>query len=306
LNFYLLIKIHSNNKSILMSVSEIEEIPNQENLLETTVIQDHIDANIPRPIEADIAWDAKRTIRFVVKQVQAIAISVIVDIALPLILYYTLQRYTSQLVALIVSGIPPLLYVIFLAIRKKRLDVLGCIIVFSFVVSGAVSIISGDARIVVLRESLTTLIIGLGFLITLLPIRYKTFEMRDMCFLITAQVFSELPHIVWTENEQVKSLPRMEWCYQYVPVFRKSLRSLTMTWAIILTLEFVAKVGMIESPMALNTLVYVNSIIVTSVSIIMSVGSALYSRKIKNLIEKEIAEWRRYHPAPSPITLQRI
>lgn len=142
------------------------------------------------------------------------------------------------------------------------------------------------------------MIVGLGFLITLLPIRYKTFEMRDVCSIITAKTLSELPPIVWTENGQVKSLPRVEWCYQHVPVFRKSLRTLTFMWAIILMLEFIAKVIMIESSMDLNTLVYVNYIIVYSITAIMSVGTMLYSRRLAVIVKQEITEWRRNYPAP--------
>lgn len=94
-------------------------------------------------IGEDEEWDTKKSMQFMVKQVKAMVVVLIIDIALPLTLYFVLQKYTSQLISLIVSGIPPLLYVIYQAIRDRRLDALGCIIVFCMVLSGVISIISG-------------------------------------------------------------------------------------------------------------------------------------------------------------------
>lgn len=70
-------------------------------------------------------------------------ITLVIDCGIPLALYYILKNYTSQLVALIVSGIPPLLHVAYTAIRRKKLDILGCIFVLSFVISAVVSIVTG-------------------------------------------------------------------------------------------------------------------------------------------------------------------
>jgi hypothetical protein len=65
------------------------------------------------------------------------------DVALPLALYYILKIWLSVLIALILSGIPPLLHVIYTFWKKKQLDILGCIFVVSFIVSAVLSIISG-------------------------------------------------------------------------------------------------------------------------------------------------------------------
>ena len=65
------------------------------------------------------------------------------DVALPLAIYYILKIWLSVLIALLLSGIPPLLRVLYLFWKRGKVDILGCIFVISFVISGVLSIISG-------------------------------------------------------------------------------------------------------------------------------------------------------------------
>jgi len=65
------------------------------------------------------------------------------DVGLPLAVYYILKIWLSVLVALILSGIPPLLRVLYVFWKKRHIDILGCIFVFSFILSAVLSIISG-------------------------------------------------------------------------------------------------------------------------------------------------------------------
>lgn len=65
------------------------------------------------------------------------------DVALPLAIYYILKNYVSVLIALVLSGIPPLLHVIYTFWKKRRLDILGCIFVVSYIISAVLSLVSG-------------------------------------------------------------------------------------------------------------------------------------------------------------------
>ena len=67
----------------------------------------------------------------------------LIEVGIPLALYYGLRNKIGVIYALVISGIPPFLWVIFTAIRKRTIDVLGCIIGVSFILSGVVSIVSG-------------------------------------------------------------------------------------------------------------------------------------------------------------------
>lgn len=65
------------------------------------------------------------------------------DVGLPLVIYYILKIWLSVLISLILSGIPPLLRVFYVFWKKRHIDVLGCVFVFSYVLSAVLSVISG-------------------------------------------------------------------------------------------------------------------------------------------------------------------
>ncbi|CAB4485935.1 unnamed protein product [Rhizophagus irregularis] len=104
------------------------------------------------------------------------------EIALPLILFYVLKSYMKEIWALLISGVPPFLIVIYGIISKRRIDIFGAITIISIVVSAIVASLKGDARAYLLRESAITGTVGLTFLITLIPIKYGSFQMRPIMF----------------------------------------------------------------------------------------------------------------------------
>lgn len=69
--------------------------------------------------------------------------SLVFMIGLPLGLYFGLRNVIGELYALLISGIPPLLHVIYTFIRKRRVDVLGVLVLFAFVISAVISIVTG-------------------------------------------------------------------------------------------------------------------------------------------------------------------
>ena len=77
------------------------------------------------------------------RQFASLLVMLTIQVGIPLALYYGLRNEIGVVYALVISGIPPFLYVIVEFIRKRRVDILGCIIGGSFIISGAVSIASG-------------------------------------------------------------------------------------------------------------------------------------------------------------------
>lgn len=70
----------------------------------------------------------------------------VIDVGIPLAIYYVTKIWLSQLVALILSGIPPLLHTAYTFIKKRRVEILGCIVVLSYVVSAILSLITGKYK----------------------------------------------------------------------------------------------------------------------------------------------------------------
>lgn len=77
------------------------------------------------------------------KQILMFSLMLLIDIIAPFTLYYILKNYTTQLIALVISGVPPLLHVLVTFIYKRRIEVVGCICIFSFILSAVLTLISG-------------------------------------------------------------------------------------------------------------------------------------------------------------------
>jgi cation transport ATPase len=81
-----------------------------------------------------------------VKYVRPMAVMLFFDVGLPLAIYYILKIWLSVLIALILSGIPPLLRVFYVFWKRRQVDILGCIFVVSFILSAVLSVISGKRK----------------------------------------------------------------------------------------------------------------------------------------------------------------
>ncbi|CAG8451489.1 224_t:CDS:2 [Dentiscutata erythropus] len=105
-----------------------------------------------------------------------------VDIGLPLILYFVLSKYLPTIWALVISGVPPTISVIIGFIFRRQVNLIGLLVVIGFIVGIILSVIEGDPRIFLLRDSFFTGVFGLSFIITLIPIKIGSFEMRPLIY----------------------------------------------------------------------------------------------------------------------------
>ncbi|KAG0173272.1 hypothetical protein DFQ28_011183 [Apophysomyces sp. BC1034] len=230
------------------------------------------------------------------RQVRSLALMIFIDIGLPLVIYYVAKMYIDPIIALVISGIPPLLHVLFTIIRKRRVDILGCIAVLSFVLSAVLSLISGDIRLALLRDSTTTALVGLMFLVTLIPLETKWMTIRPLTYLIGQQMMSEMPKVEWIDREgEHRQMDRMEWAWEFAPKFRRSCYIMTSLWGFFLMAEFGAKVAMIESPLSIDSINLYGTIIVVVVMVGLTVLNIRMSMRLSKQIKVFAVEWRKEH-----------
>jgi hypothetical protein len=187
--------------------------------------------------------------------------TMVVDVGLPLGIYYGMKPHTPIIVALVVSSIPPLLLVIGRFIWKRKVDLIGCLFVLGFILSGIFALATGDARLVLLRDSSVTCVIGLCFLITLIPIRTKSVKLRPLQFLFYSEFIANLSPMTWKDEEGNEyTLSRADWLYTYVPYIRKYSVISTILWGVLLESEFIVKIVLIESSLSIDQVVSIVSI----------------------------------------------
>jgi len=98
---------------------------------------------------------------------KALVIELLVNFLLPWLIYRYTQAQYGETQALILSAVPPLLWSCIELVRFRRVDALSLMVLIGIVLSLAAMALGGDARMLLMRESLVSGVIGLAFLLSL-------------------------------------------------------------------------------------------------------------------------------------------
>ena len=147
----------------------------------------------------------------------SLASSIVINAALPLLIYLALKKYTgtSDFLALVASGVPPTIDSIIGVIRRKRIDLLAGIVLASIVISLILIALGGSPKVYLVRESFFTAAFGLAFLVSLL---FK----RPLAF-----YFSRY----FATGNHPENIPWFDSLWQYQQ-FRHTMRVVTVVWGI--------------------------------------------------------------------------
>jgi hypothetical protein len=288
---------HSHSSTLSSHGHQQEQKAESSNSISSTITNDHL-SDSENEEEEEEGEPKKLTRMEKLKEImiyaRPLALMLFIDAGLPLAIYYLCKQWLSQLVALIISGIPPLLRVIYVFWKKRHIDMLGCIFVIAFVLSAVLSIISGDIRLAMLRDSTVTAVVSLMFLVTLIPLRTRWFTIRPLIFLISQQMMAGLPPTTWIDaNGEKHEMDRMEWVWKYCPIYRKYCYILCAIWGILLMAEFAAKVIMIQSTLSVDQIVLYGNIMVIVVVVVMTIGTIVASREITKRIDVIAKQWTK-------------
>jgi hypothetical protein len=128
----------------------------------------------------DTSTDARRTTGTTAvrrSRVRKLAVIVIFDIAAPLVAYKLLRSDgMSAVTSLVLSGVFPAIPVSFDAIRHRRLEVIGVLVLAGISVGTVLGLVSHSTRLVLIEGSVPTGVLGVAFLGSLLarqPLMFK-------------------------------------------------------------------------------------------------------------------------------------
>lgn len=234
-------------------------------------------------------------------------LTLLIDIILPLAIYFTLQKYIKTVYALLLAGTPPLLMVIFKGIWLCTFDALGFLVFITFAVSGLVAIITRNPIVLLLEKSLVTCIISIIFAITL--VSFRCCRIRPLAYYLyqdlvpTTRSELGLPESIFeNENEQIADHYTQlkedsisiklsnkqdvnqvyEWIYAHCSSFRFSCYAMTSIWAIGFFFEFLARLILILLHLPVNKIVLYGHMILSSITvlcIILSIVCITIERK---------------------------
>ncbi len=154
---------------------------------------------------------------------RAVLLKLIINGLIPWLVYVLLSPYIGSLMALSVATIIPLVDNLIYLLRYRTLDTFNVLMLVGFVLSLVMVLLGGSEKLLLMRESLVTVLIGVAFLGSL-------FLKRPLIF-----------HMASRFSKGVD--PEHNWQYPY---FRKVMRRLTLLWGVALVAEAGVKLLLIS------------------------------------------------------------
>ncbi|WP_040740636.1 VC0807 family protein [Paenibacillus ginsengihumi] len=156
---------------------------------------------------------------------KAILFTLLLNIALPYVIYRLLAPHTSSAVALSAAAIVPLGESVYTLMRTRKADVFSGFIFLGLVLGVIAALLGGDERFILLRESYVTGIMGILFLLSLLFPR---------------------PLIYYFAERFAGRDPQMDDKWNRLPAYRRTFRLMTIVWGCALLLEAAIKVALMN------------------------------------------------------------
>ena len=163
---------------------------------------------------------------------KSIIISILINAILPLITYKILINHIpSSITALIISTTIPIIDNIYHIIKEKKIDIFASLIILGFIVGIISMLFSGSQKLLLIRQSYITAVIGILFLISM-------FFPKPMIYYLAKKFINSQDKYAKNNKSTID-----EKCKN--PHFRFSMKFLTFIWGIFLVLEAVCNISLV-------------------------------------------------------------
>ncbi|MCP1122919.1 hypothetical protein NKR74_06150 [Bacillus sp. 3103sda1] len=199
--------------------------------------------------------------------VRGIILSLLINAALPILVYELLLGHVSNITALIIATMIPLVETIIYFLKYRKWDAFAVFMLVGFILGILAALIGGDEKLILVRESFVTGVMGLiflGSLITRRPLIYY-FALRFT--------------VGKTQKEQAAFADKWNNAY-----FRKVLRIMTAGWGIVLLGEALLKVVLVYS-LSVSTFLAISSLVTYGFIGLVIIWTVMYRRKSRQKID---------------------
>jgi hypothetical protein len=108
-----------------------------------------------------------RTMRLSPRQLRNAGAEIAVNFVLPWLVYHWSEPYWGTSGALIASSVPPTLWSVVQWLQNRRVDAVSVMILAGIALSVLATVLGGSPKMLLMRESLISGIVGLAFLVTM-------------------------------------------------------------------------------------------------------------------------------------------
>jgi hypothetical protein len=197
------------------------------------------------------------------KVIQTIVLSLVINGAIPVVIYNYLVDHYSSFVSLLIATLIPLGDNLFHVVKYRKADAFGLFMLTGFVLSLLAFVLGGNERLILLRESMVTGLLGLIFIASLFfakPLIYH-FAIR------------------FSSNDETEKKGQFEKNWE-VPYFRFVLRMMTAIWGLALLGEAIVKIILVYE-LSISVFLAVSQLIfygVIGVAILFTIGYRRYAK----------------------------
>jgi hypothetical protein len=201
------------------------------------------------------------------KVIQSVIVSILINGLVPVVVYNILLDHFSSFVSLLLATMVPLLDNLYHIVRHRKADAFGLFMLTAFVLSLLAFLLGGNEKLILMRESLVTGILGLIFIGSL-------FYSKPLIYHFAIRFSSN------DESEQ-KGKFANNWEYSY---FRFVIRLMTAVWGIALLAEAVIKTILVYE-LSISAFLAVSQIIFYSVLGVTILWTVIYRRYAKTRLD---------------------
>jgi hypothetical protein len=216
-------------------------------------------------------------------RLRSLAPIAIFDVIGPLVAYSLLRSAgLSEVTALVLSGVLPLIEVSVSVVRRRRLDVIGAVVLIGIVVGSILGLVSGNARLVLLEGSIPTAVFAVVCLGSLWP-RWSS---RPLIFRFALEFMG-------ADTPKGRDFDD-RWRY---PGFRHAFRVITVVWGVAYLAEAAARVVIVETTSA-GTALAVSKLMPYAVAAVIVAWMIAYGRHARRAGERAGAAARARGESP--------
>lgn len=192
-----------------------------------------------------------------------IVFTLVINGLIPWGVYVWLSPYVGGLTALSIATLIPLIDNIFYFAKQRSIDVFGGLMLLTFVLSFVMIWLGDSEKILLLRESMITGVVGIVFLGSL-------WVGKPLIYHIASR-FSTVSNI------------EQKWQYPY---FRKVMRNMTLIWGVLLVLEAGTKIVMVYELSVMQVLALSSIVFYSFIGVAIG-ATILYRRKVAVNIKQQ-------------------
>ncbi|CAG8812910.1 11962_t:CDS:1, partial [Gigaspora margarita] len=186
---------------------------------------------------------------------------IVIDVGLPLVLYFILSNYIPVFLASAISGTIPFVSAIINFIFFKQVDTTGILSTTGFTTATILTIIQENTKLFLLqqlKQSILLFATGLVLLFTLIPLKVGSFQMRPLLYHNFKNMgMGNLKGL--TEDEPISE--RWERHWRTYAEFRRTFIVLTAVWGFCLMLDVPIRILVIYKTNTPEQALFIGSIV---------------------------------------------